>query len=411
MKITGQILKENRERKGVTISEVSLSTKITIKTLHAIENGDPLNLPPKTFLRGFVRSYAVFLGLDPDEILRTFHEEMGSTLTKPASSGDPNPAELNAAATEEVAKSTTPNGQSSVTTKVAIKDATNEGSAVKAMRPERTRPKANDAEATLRNEPSLLSRGLIFGGIILLIILIVFLKGKMDSYESERVTDPGSVETAAPAIDPGPEVGELLTGDDPKDPPQVDEESAGIVAAPTPAPSATPTPSATPKPTPTPSATPKPTPTPSATPKPTPSPSATPKPTPTPSATPKPTPSPSATPKPTPSPSATPKPTPTPSATPKPTPTPSATPKPTPAVTGRNSEVLIEALDQVDIEAAIDGEAPRNLRLRADQVQSIKVKKKVILKFSNGGAVNLIVNGIDRGVPGDLGKPLKVELP
>jgi cytoskeleton protein RodZ len=122
-----------------------------------------------------------------------------------------------------------------------------------------------------------------------------------------------------------------------------------------------------------------------------------------------PTPKPSATPTPTPKPSATPTPTPKPSATPTPTPKPSATP--TIVTNGRNSEVLIEALDQVDVEATIDGEAPRSLKLRAEQVQSIKVKKKVILKFSNGGAVNLIVNGIDRGVPGDLGKPMKVELP
>ncbi len=153
MKITGQILKENRLRKGVTISEVSLSTKITIKTLQAIEEGDPLNLPPKTFLRGFVRSYAVFLGLDPEEILRTFHEEMGSTLSRPTTPSGANPAELNAAATEEAAKSAT-----AASSKAAPQTETPTPKPV-------SRPKTHDAEATLRNEPSLLSRGLIFGGM------------------------------------------------------------------------------------------------------------------------------------------------------------------------------------------------------------------------------------------------------
>ncbi|MBN8540619.1 MAG: helix-turn-helix domain-containing protein [Deltaproteobacteria bacterium] len=361
MKITGQILKENRLRKGVTISEVSLSTKITIKTLQAIEEGDPLNLPPKTFLRGFVRSYAVFLGLDPEEILRTFHEEMGSTLSRSTIASGQNPSELNAAATEEAAKSN--DGTESASATPAIKALKTQPRA-ESSNPAKNinRPKAHDAEATLRNEPSLLSRGLIFGGIILLIILIVFLKGKMDSYESERVTEPGNVETAAPAPAETLEGYSSPAGDAPQDPPREgDGQPAAAIMV------ATPTPTATPKPTPSP--------TPTATPKPTPSP--------TPTATPKPTPS--------------------------PTPKPSATPPP--VTNGRNSEVLIEALDQVDVEATIDGEAPRVLKLRAEQVQSIKVKKKVILKFSNGGAVNLIVNGIDRGVPGDLGKPMKVELP
>lgn len=354
MKIIGQILRENRQRKGVTISEVSLSTKITIKTLQAIEEGDPLNLPPKTFLRGFVRSYAVFLGLDPEEILRTFHEEMGSTLSRPVSVGGSSPSELNAAATEEAAKP-------------------DDGSASKVLSqidlptPKKiSRPKAHDAEATLRNEPSLLARGIIFGGIVLLITAIVFLKEKMDSYESEKVTEPGAVETAArvPESDPSDDEPQQL-GEDPQEPPREDEIEQPTTAVPTPAPSATPTPTATPSPT--------------------------------------------ATAAPTPAPSATP----TPTATPSPTATLAPTPPASPiaVISERNSDVLIEALDQVDVEASIDGEATRNFRLRAEQVQSIKVKKKVVLKFSNGGAVNLIVNGIDRGVPGDLGKPLKVELP
>ena len=347
MKITGQILKENRLRKGVTISEVSLSTKITIKTLQAIEEGDPLNLPPKTFVRGFVRSYAVFLGLDPEEILRTFHEEMGSTLSRPTSASGTTPAEMNATATEEAAKTNDVSAG-----KIA--------SQAESPTPKNlNRPKAHDAEATLRNEPSLLSRGLIFGGIILLIILIVFLKGKMDSYESERVTEPGAVETVAPVSETETIDGETpLIAEELQEPPREgdgQQTAAAVVATPTP----TPKPTATPTPTPTPK------------------------------------------------PTATPTPTPT----PKPTATPTPTPTPTSVTSGRNSEILIEALDQVDVEATIDGEAPRSLRLRAEQVQSIKVKKKVILKFSNGGAVNLIVNGIDRGVPGDLGKPMKVELP
>jgi cytoskeleton protein RodZ len=90
-------------------------------------------------------------------------------------------------------------------------------------------------------------------------------------------------------------------------------------------------------------------------------------------------------------------------------PTPRPTPRPTPI--GRPQEVLIEALDLVEVEAQVDGEPMKKLKLSGQEVQAIKAKKRVILRFSDGGAVNLVVNGKDRGVPGDLGKPLRVELP
>lgn len=74
-------------------------------------------------------------------------------------------------------------------------------------------------------------------------------------------------------------------------------------------------------------------------------------------------------------------------------------------------EVLIEALDSVDIDVTVDNEGTKSLKLKGDQVQSIKALRKVVLRFSDGGAINLIVNGVERGVPGDLGKPLRIELP
>jgi cytoskeleton protein RodZ len=71
---------------------------------------------------------------------------------------------------------------------------------------------------------------------------------------------------------------------------------------------------------------------------------------------------------------------------------------------------LIEAFKAVTVDATIDGQA-KSYSLKADQVQTIKASRKVILNISDGGAVNLSVNGNDRGVPGDLGKPKRVELP
>lgn len=400
MKMTGQILKENRERRGVTLNEVSLSTKITIKTLVSIEEGDPATLPPKTFLRGFVRSYAIFLGLDVDEILRTFHEEMGSTLSRPVTSSGSGLAEMNAAATEAVSHPTGETGTTANDSSSGSANGTSKDSVPFVERRAHPRtPKKIDAEATLRDEPSLMTKGGIFGGILLLVVLIVFLKGKMDSYESERNHNGGdaTVETADSTTNPGTNPGEVSTKDSGDD-----GSSSETASAPAPVPTATATPSPTPAPTP--SATPAPVPTPT----PKPSPSATPTPVPTPT----PKPSPSATPTPTPKPTPKPSPSATPVAVVAASPTPSATPKPLGAApNGKSHEILIEALDGVDVEVTIDGEAPRTIKLRGEQIQSLKVKRKAILKLSDGGAVNLIVNGIDRGVPGDLGKPTRVELP
>lgn len=83
MKQTGEILRKAREEKGLSLSEVGLALKLSGKVLKAIEDGDEKNLPAKTFVRGFVKSYAAFLRLDVDFVLETFYKEYGSTKPQP----------------------------------------------------------------------------------------------------------------------------------------------------------------------------------------------------------------------------------------------------------------------------------------------------------------------------------------
>ena len=89
MEIIGRILKENRIRKNLTIHEISMVTKINSRIIKAIEKGNLNELPSKSFLRGFIRSYASYLKIDVNEILRTFQEELGSTLYQPTQEGIP----------------------------------------------------------------------------------------------------------------------------------------------------------------------------------------------------------------------------------------------------------------------------------------------------------------------------------
>lgn len=71
----GQKLHEARLKKGLTLSEVSMTTKIKAVFLLAIEKGEYQKLPEKTYAQGFVRNYAEFLGLPKNEILALFRRE------------------------------------------------------------------------------------------------------------------------------------------------------------------------------------------------------------------------------------------------------------------------------------------------------------------------------------------------
>ncbi len=77
MKETGLRLKTAREAKGLSVQEVSLALKISSKVLMALENGDQKQLPAATFVRGFIQSYAQYVGIPKAEILQQLNAETG----------------------------------------------------------------------------------------------------------------------------------------------------------------------------------------------------------------------------------------------------------------------------------------------------------------------------------------------
>jgi len=68
----GEKLYEERVKRGYTLEEVSKATKIRSAFLAAIEKGEYKKLPSGTYVHGFVRNYARFLGLPEHEILALF---------------------------------------------------------------------------------------------------------------------------------------------------------------------------------------------------------------------------------------------------------------------------------------------------------------------------------------------------
>ncbi len=83
MKNTGELLKKAREDKRLSLHEVALFLKINSRVLQAIEDGDASHLPARTFLRGFIQSYAKFLKLDPAAVLQVFTDESAPPAPTP----------------------------------------------------------------------------------------------------------------------------------------------------------------------------------------------------------------------------------------------------------------------------------------------------------------------------------------
>jgi cytoskeletal protein RodZ len=76
----GAVLRNEREKKGLTLDQVASITKLRVKIVEAIENETWGDLPPPVFVRGFIRSYAKVLGLDGTELLH-LHERVAPLPT------------------------------------------------------------------------------------------------------------------------------------------------------------------------------------------------------------------------------------------------------------------------------------------------------------------------------------------
>lgn len=68
----GKLLQNAREELRLTLSEVSVELHIRAHYLQALETGELTNLPGSAYIKGYLQSYATFLHLDKDEMIRRF---------------------------------------------------------------------------------------------------------------------------------------------------------------------------------------------------------------------------------------------------------------------------------------------------------------------------------------------------
>ena len=74
----GEKLRQAREERGISISEVAEQTRISPHYLEFIENDDFRTLPGGIFNKGFVKSYAKYVGIDEQEALQDYSKLIAS---------------------------------------------------------------------------------------------------------------------------------------------------------------------------------------------------------------------------------------------------------------------------------------------------------------------------------------------
>ena len=347
MKKTGEILKNEREKRKMSLHEIGMSLKINPKILKAIEEGDLRNLPAKTFLRGFVRSYAQYLRIDVDEILKVFQDEMGTTRPE-----TPKPNGENQVALPGQAKSVSPNL-------------------------ERTAPQQ---AGTIDNITGSNHFYMVIGSVFLLVVIIFVVK-MLNKYQKETITIP-----AAEISEIEENILTTTTLAEQKNEPVAHQIVPTISTTSTTIGMSTVTTSVAPTTT---------------------------------------RPALTAT---TTRPALT-------ATTTRPALTATTTtlakaaiatsttlhsgtttttiygPTTTSKPPLRSTEVIVEALNKVTISYQLSYGKMESIDLNADQVHTFKSKGIMTMEISDGGSVSIIVNGRDRGVPGAIGKPLKLKRP
>ncbi len=85
----GQYLRQEREGQNISLADVARVTRIPLASLEALERGAFHTFPAPFFARGFLRTYATHLGLDPGKVLGMFEAQTEIPLNKGKKAGPP----------------------------------------------------------------------------------------------------------------------------------------------------------------------------------------------------------------------------------------------------------------------------------------------------------------------------------
>ncbi len=75
METVGEILLSEREKRGLTVKDVEAATSIRALYISAIENNNFTVIPGEVYLKGFIRNYANYLGLNGQEMVDLYRKQ------------------------------------------------------------------------------------------------------------------------------------------------------------------------------------------------------------------------------------------------------------------------------------------------------------------------------------------------
>lgn len=83
MALIGRTLRDARLQRGLTIDQAAHDTRISARFLEALESESFDDLPAPVYVRGFLRSYANYLRVDPEPLLGALASERGAPMSGP----------------------------------------------------------------------------------------------------------------------------------------------------------------------------------------------------------------------------------------------------------------------------------------------------------------------------------------
>jgi hypothetical protein len=85
----GERLKRQRERRGISLNQISQSSKVPVWLFAGLEAGDCSRWPAGLYARAYVRVYAEAIGLNPDETVEEFAAAFGAAMRTDPGEGAP----------------------------------------------------------------------------------------------------------------------------------------------------------------------------------------------------------------------------------------------------------------------------------------------------------------------------------
>jgi cytoskeleton protein RodZ len=74
----GAYLSQERKRQNISLVDIAKVTRISLQYLEALEKDEFQTLPASIFVRGFLRTYAAQIGLDPNAVLNLYEAQVDS---------------------------------------------------------------------------------------------------------------------------------------------------------------------------------------------------------------------------------------------------------------------------------------------------------------------------------------------